>query len=77
MLVDRVAFGERVDAPPQLSKLPRGAKVKSEGKFNNLLLLKKLQLPEHKVKTTKEKTLEDERKRVIDAYRTLKNRQKL
>lgn len=69
-------FGERVDAPPELKNLPRGATQKTSGKFNNLLLLDKLKIPEHKI-DNKKKTLEDERKRVIDAYRALKNRPKL
>lgn len=71
-----MAFGETVHAPPQFKNLPRGAKRKESGKFANLLLLKKLELPSHEVKNDKQ-DLEDERKRVIEAYRKLKNRQKL
>lgn len=77
MLKDRVEFGERVDAPPELKSLPRGANKKTSGRFSNLLLLQKLGLPEHQVeqqskKKTREEELAEERKRAIEEYRKLR-----
>ena len=76
LMVDKVAFGETVHAPPSFKSLPRGAEKKTSGKFSSLLLLEKLKVPEHKVDTKKQE-MEDERQRVIDAYRTLKGTHKL
>ncbi|CAG5090835.1 Oidioi.mRNA.OKI2018_I69.PAR.g12733.t1.cds [Oikopleura dioica] len=77
MLKDRVEFGERVDAPPEFKSLPRGAQKKTTGRFSNLLLLEKLQLPEHQVEQkqqqkTREEELAEERKRAIEEYRKLR-----
>jgi len=74
-LVDRVEFGETVHAPPTFSRLPRGHE-KTGKKFSNLLLLDKLKVEDHQVED-RQKMLEDERQKAIDAYRKIKGRERL
>ena len=72
-MVDKVAFGERVDEPPQFSG--KWAKTRKSN-LSSLLLMDKLKPPEHNV-IDKKKDLENERQRAIDAYRKMKGRERL
>uniref|UniRef100_A0A3Q4I3T0 Coiled-coil domain containing 137 n=1 Tax=Neolamprologus brichardi TaxID=32507 RepID=A0A3Q4I3T0_NEOBR len=75
MFVDDVPFGEVTMAPPSLSAKPRKAEVKSQ-KASKELLLNSL-LGHTAVSTTKpsmakQRIMEEERERAVEAYRQLK-----
>ncbi|XP_039904889.1 LOW QUALITY PROTEIN: coiled-coil domain-containing protein 137 [Simochromis diagramma] len=75
MFIDDVPFGEVTMAPPSLSAKPRKAEVKSQ-KASKELLLNSL-LGHTAVSTTKpsmakQRIMEEERERAVEAYRQLK-----
>jgi len=73
-MTDTVRFGERVDQPPQFSG--KWAKNRTTKGIKNLLLMDKLMPPEHSV-IDHAQEMENERTRAIEAYRKLKNRERL
>lgn len=73
-MVDTVRFGERLDQPPQFSG--KWAKNRSTKGIKNLLLMDKLKPPEHSV-IDHAQEMENERTRAIEAYRKIKNRERL
>ncbi|XP_076838245.1 coiled-coil domain-containing protein 137 isoform X2 [Brachyhypopomus gauderio] len=75
MFVDEVQFGEVAMAPPSLTAKPKKATVKSQGASKGLLLTSLL--GHTAVSTTKpsmarQRMMEEERERVVQAYRHLK-----
>uniref|UniRef100_H3CWP3 Coiled-coil domain containing 137 n=1 Tax=Tetraodon nigroviridis TaxID=99883 RepID=H3CWP3_TETNG len=75
MFVDDVPFGEVVLAPPSLSSKPKNAQVKSQKDSGTLLLHSLLG---HSVTSTnkpsmaRQRMMEEERERAVQAYRCLK-----
>uniref|UniRef100_A0A8C9TN32 Coiled-coil domain containing 137 n=1 Tax=Scleropages formosus TaxID=113540 RepID=A0A8C9TN32_SCLFO len=72
---DRVSFGEVVMAPPSLTAKPKRAPTKSGGITKGLLLnslLGHTSLSTSKPSMARQKMMEEERIRVVEAYRNLK-----
>ncbi|KAL0961631.1 hypothetical protein UPYG_G00353730 [Umbra pygmaea] len=79
MFIDEVPFGEVAMAPPALSIKPRKALIKPQGVYKGLLLNSMLGQNEvaiAKPSMARQKMMEEERQRVVQAYRHLK-KQKL
>ncbi|XP_034151459.1 coiled-coil domain-containing protein 137 isoform X2 [Esox lucius] len=79
MFIDEVPFGEVAMAPPTLSIKPRKAVIKHQGVCKGLLLnslLGQTQASTAKPSMARQKMMEEERQRVVQAYRHLK-KQKL
>ncbi|XP_071268504.1 coiled-coil domain-containing protein 137 isoform X1 [Salvelinus alpinus] len=75
MFIDEVAFGEVAMAPPTLSIKPRKALIKPQGVCKGLLLnslLGQTQLSTVKPSMARQRMMEEERQRVVQAYRHLK-----
>ena len=71
---DEVRFGEVIKAPPKLDAKPRGSQFikKTEGNGSLRLLSSSLCQPMHVVGLKHEQDMQDERLRVISAYRLVK-----
>lgn len=80
MFVDDVPFGEVTMAPPSLSVKPRKAQEKSQKSSKDLLLNSLLgqKTTSNQVKPSmaRQRIMEEERQRVVEAYRNLKKQKK-
>uniref|UniRef100_A0AAQ4RW94 Coiled-coil domain containing 137 n=1 Tax=Gasterosteus aculeatus aculeatus TaxID=481459 RepID=A0AAQ4RW94_GASAC len=77
MFIDTVPFGEVAMAPPSLSAKPKKAPVKSQQPPKGLLLnslLGRAVVPTAKPSMARQRIVEEERERVVEAYRLLKKR---
>ncbi|XP_029914535.1 coiled-coil domain-containing protein 137 [Myripristis murdjan] len=75
MFVDKVDFGEIVMAPPSLSAKPKKAMVKSQNASKELLLnslLGHTAVSTAKPSMARQRMMEEERERAVEAYRHLK-----
>ncbi|KAJ7990054.1 hypothetical protein DPEC_G00310870 [Dallia pectoralis] len=75
MFIDEVPFGEVAMAPPTLSIKPRKAPIKPQGECKGLLLnslLGQTQASRARPSMARQKMMEEERQRVVQAYRNLK-----
>ncbi|XP_068606384.1 coiled-coil domain-containing protein 137 [Brachionichthys hirsutus] len=80
MFVDNVPFGEVAMAPPSLSAKPRKGQLKSQKESKKLLLhslLGHAVNATHKPSMARKRIMEEERERVVQAYRHLKKQKQL
>lgn len=80
MFVDSVAFGEVAMAPPSLTSKPKKAPVRPEKATKQLLLnslLGHTAISTTKPSMAKQRIMEEERERAVEAYRQLKKQKQL